>query len=86
MPACLRIARSSTPWAAGAARAYRTLPDDDDADDWEAVEPDPAELEQWDDPLPDDSLDDDFEHDDHDWDDADDWRDFDRDNDDNEDD
>jgi hypothetical protein len=66
--------------AAGGAQAHRSPPDDDaDADDWEAVEPDPAELEEWDEPFSDESLDDGFEEDADDWDDGDDdWPDFDR--------
>src|SRR5665213_145893 len=40
-------------------KALRSPPPDDDADedDWEAIEPDPTELDDWDESLSDDDLD-----------------------------
>jgi hypothetical protein len=67
-------------------RALRSPPPDDDADedDWEAIEPDPTELDDWDEPLSDDDLEYGADEDEDEGEDADDgwrgdeWPDFDR--------
>ena len=68
-------------------KALRSPPSDDDADedDWEAIEPDPTELDDWDESLSDDDLDCGPDEDD-DWPADDDWRDFDQADDDDDDD
>ena len=68
-------------------KALRSPPPDDDADedDWEAIEPDPTELDDWDESLSDDDLDCGPDEDD-DWSADDDWRDFDQADDDDDDD
>jgi hypothetical protein len=88
MSASLLNPRSSAVLATAGAEAYRSVPDDDtEADDWEAIDPDPAELEEWDEPLADESFEDgcDNDDDDDDWNEADDWRNFDQSQDDEED-
>ncbi|HEX3655854.1 MAG TPA: hypothetical protein VHV55_08615 [Pirellulales bacterium] len=98
MPACFRNSRLSAGGAQAYGSTdfdelsrielaeVRSVPDDDaEADDWEAIDPDPAELEEWDEPLADESFEDGCDKDDDDWDEAEDWHDFDQSEDDDED-